>query len=75
MEMLVRLPPGRAMLEMKLSLTGSLPITKTIGIADVPFSAARAAGGPPAATKSCYQIAMIAGSRSYRPATGWCGLP
>ena len=46
----VRLPPGRARLATRPSLTGSSPTVKTTGIVVVAALAANAAGGPPLAT-------------------------
>jgi len=48
----VRLPPGRARLATRPSSTGSVPMTKTIGVVELAFSAAIAGGMPNAAIKS-----------------------
>jgi len=44
----VILPPGRLKLAISPALTGSAPLTKTIGIVDVAAFAASPAAGPPA---------------------------
>jgi hypothetical protein len=48
----VTLPPGRARLATKRPATGSVPLTITIGIAEVAFSAARIAGEDTATIRS-----------------------
>ena len=63
----VRLPPGRAKLETKPSLTGSLPVAKTMAIVVVAALAARAEGVSIAAmtaTRRRTRSAAKAGSRS-----------
>ena len=64
----VRLPPGRARLATRPSLTGSSPTAKTMGIVVVAALAANAAGVPPivAITATCRRTrsAASAGSRS-----------
>src|SRR5262249_11920173 len=63
-----KLPPGRARLVTKPSLTGSSPVMKTMGIVGVAPLAATTAGGPPtvANTATCRRTnsAANAGSRS-----------
>ncbi len=64
----VTLPPGRLRLATRPSLTGSSPITKTIGIVAVADLAASTAGAPPiaaiAATLRPASSAAIVGKRS-----------
>ena len=64
----VRLPPGRARLATRPSLTGSSATTKTMGIVVVAALAANAAGGPPVvaitATRRRTNSAASSGSRS-----------
>src|SRR5262245_28013893 len=63
----VRLPPGRARLVTRPSLTGSSATTKTIGIVAVAALAAKVEGKPPVAitaTRRCANSAASAGSRS-----------
>ena len=52
----VALPPGRDMLATSPASTASLPTSKTMGIVEVAFFAARATGGP----KSSNQIDLAA---------------
>ena len=71
----VALPPGRARLATRPSLTGSSPTPKTIGIVVVAALAASAAAVLPGvaitATRRRTRSAMSAGRRSYWPSSQW----
>src|SRR5215831_12695816 len=72
MLMPVMFPPGRWKLSTRPALTGSLPMTNTIGIVEVAALAASGEGSPPPATSTftCWRTrsAAIVASRSYWPA-------
>ena len=63
----VKLPPGRARLVTRPSLTGSSGTRKTIGIVGVAALAANAAGGPIAAIATTGRRASSAASAGSRP--------
>jgi hypothetical protein len=70
----VALPPGRARLATRPSLTGSSATPNTIGIVAVAALAAIAAGVPDVAitaTRRRTRSAISAGRRSYRPSSQW----
>jgi hypothetical protein len=71
----VALPPGRARLATRPSLTGSSPTPNTIGISVVAALAASAAallaGVAMTATRRRTKSAISAGRRSYRPSSQW----
>ena len=71
----VALPPGRARVETRPSLTGSSPTPNTIGIVVVAALAAIAVWVPPGVaitvTRQLTMSAISAGKRSYWPRNQW----
>jgi hypothetical protein len=74
----VALPPGRATLATRPSLTASSPTPNTIGITAVAALAAVAPALPPGteitATRRLARSAISAGRRSYRPSSQWYSI-